>query len=163
MSNSGSQPNHSDDGSSQWTNGFPHDAWRSLYQPYIKAYKAGASAPTIEKDQVVYWYRPHLKDAPCSNDPLGRPRGAELYHDVVFVTTLLRSPGELIVTSGGKAPVTVQVPAGVRTTQIPLGTGRQQFSLRRNGAQILGGTSSKEVTNSCVTFNYNPFVGGFGL
>jgi glucan endo-1,3-alpha-glucosidase len=27
------EPNHSDDGSSQWANGMPHDGWRIIMKP----------------------------------------------------------------------------------------------------------------------------------
>jgi glucan endo-1,3-alpha-glucosidase len=45
-----SEPNHTDDGSSQWAAGFPHDGWRIIMKAYIAAYKAGASAPTVTQD-----------------------------------------------------------------------------------------------------------------
>lgn len=157
----GSQPNHSDDGSSQWVNGFPHDAWRDLSKPYISAYKAGQSAPVVDSEKLVYWYRPHLKDAVCTNDPLGPPRGKELTADVVFVSTLLKEPAQLTVTSGGRAPVTVNVGAGIQTRNFTMATGQQRFSVSRGGRELFGGTAPKQVSNSCVTYNFNAYVGSF--
>ncbi|VUC31218.1 unnamed protein product [Clonostachys rosea] len=158
---SGSQPNHSDDGSSAWADGFPHDAWRSLMKPYIAAYKAGAATPTVESDQLVYWFRPHPKDAVCTADTLGAPRGKELLADVVFVTTMLTEAGELTVTSGSNAPVTVNAEAGIHTFNFTMGVGAQDFRVKRGGADLLGGTSEKQIDDACEQFNYNPYVGSF--
>ncbi|PNP40176.1 hypothetical protein TGAMA5MH_07831 [Trichoderma gamsii] len=158
---SGSEPNHSDDGSSQWASGFPHDAWRDIYKPYIAAYKAGASSPTVNADEIVYWYRTIPHGTQCSNDPLGIPRGAELMHDLVFVSTLLTQPAQLTVTSGNVAPITVNADAGVHVFNFTMGIGKQSFSVSRGGKQILGGQSAKEITNSCQTYNFNAYVGKF--
>ncbi|KAK5998867.1 Mutanase [Cladobotryum mycophilum] len=157
---SGPQPNHSDDGSSQWANGFPHDGWRTLFRPYIAAYKSGASTPKVTTDEIVYWYRPTPRQAQCTNDPLGIPRGAELMDDLVFVSTLLTQPAQLTVHSGGQTK-TVNAPAGINTFNFTMGVGKQSFSVVRNGKQILGGDSKKDVTNSCQKYNFNAYVGTF--
>ncbi|KAI0518276.1 glycoside hydrolase family 71 protein [Xylaria bambusicola] len=156
---SGSQPNHSDDGSSAWASGYPHDGFRTLWAPYIAAYKSGADKPIVESDQLVYWYRTTPKDIVCTSDTLGPPNGIQYLADVVFVATMLTEPAELTMTSGGNAPVTVTIDAGIRTTNFTIGVGQQSFSVSRNGAMILSGTSDKEVTSSCETYNYNPYVG----
>ncbi|KAL9488233.1 hypothetical protein ACSS6W_000510 [Trichoderma asperelloides] len=155
------QPNHSDDGSSQWAKGFPHDAWRDIYKPYIAAYKAGASSPTVSADEIVYWYRTTPHGTQCSNDSLGIPRGAELMHDLVFVSTLLTQPAQLTVTSGNVAPITVNADAGIHVFNFTMGVGKQSFSVSRGGKQILGGQSAKDITNSCQTYNFNAYVGKF--
>ena len=128
-------------------------------KPYIAAYKAGASSATVTIDQVVYWYRPTPKDVTCSNDPLGPPRGKELLADVVFVATMLTAPAQLTVQSGSNAPVTVQVAAGIHTSNFTMGVGAQKFSVSRNGKTILSGTGGKQITNSCTIYNYNAYVG----
>jgi glucan endo-1,3-alpha-glucosidase len=130
-------------------------------KPYIAAYKVGASAPSVAEDQLVYWYRPTPRDVSCSGDPLGPPNGRELLADVVFVTTLLTSPATLTITSGNKASVTINAPAGVLTWNATMGLGSQTFEVTRNGATILGGTSTLQITNSCVFYNYNAYVGSF--
>ncbi|OHF01936.1 mutanase [Colletotrichum orchidophilum] len=158
---SGSQPNHTDDGSSAWATSFPHDAWRNLMKPYIAAYKSGADKPTVVSDELVYWYRPTPKNSVCTNDTLGAPNGTQYLADVVFVATMLTQPAELTVTSGGQAPATVPVSAGIQTTNFTMGAGAQKFLLSRDGVAILGGTSSKEIEGSCEKYNYNAFVGSF--
>ncbi|KAE8151799.1 glycoside hydrolase [Aspergillus avenaceus] len=151
--------NHSDDGSSQWAKDMPHDAWRNLYKPYIKAYKEGASAPTVEKEEVVYWYRPTPKDTPCSGDTLPRPNGVNMLHDSIFVATMLKEPGTLIVTSGSKQPVSIDVPAGIVTTNVSMGVGTQKFWVTRGGKAVLSGWSKYDVKDSCKYWNYNVYVG----
>jgi len=156
---SGSQPNHSDDGSSAWADGFPHDAWRTLMKPYIAAYKTGAEAPQVDEDQLVYWYRPTPWNVECSNDTLGGPRGRELLDDVVFVSTLLTELAELTVTSGGQDPVTVEVEAGIHTSNFTMGLGVQKFSVSRGGTEILSGEGEMEISDKCEVYNYNAYVG----
>ncbi|KAK7039500.1 glycosyl hydrolase family 71-domain-containing protein [Favolaschia claudopus] len=149
---SDSEPNHSDDGSSVWANGYPHAGWRIIMQAYIAAYKAGASAPSVTGDQVVYWYRGFPKNTRCTNDTLGPPNGIDLLQDLVFVTTLVASPAQLTVT----------VPAGVTTHNFTMGIGSQVFSLSRNGAQVGAGQGGLQIKDSCTIYNYNAYVGNFG-
>lgn len=155
------EPHHTDDGSSEWANGFPHDGWRLIMKPYIAAYKAGASAPTVTEDQLVYWYRPTPWDVTCTNDTLGPPNGRDLLADVVFATTLLTSPATLTITSGNNAPVSFDAPAGIVTFNVTMGLGSQTFEVTRGGTTIMGGTSSKEISDTCLTYNYNAYVGSF--
>ncbi|KAJ7068693.1 glycoside hydrolase [Mycena amicta] len=157
-----SEPDHSDDGSSVWANGYPHAGWRIITQAYISAYKSGASAPVVNSDQLVYWYRAFPKNTVCTNDTLGAPNGINLLQDLIFVTTLLTSPATLTVTSGSFAPVTITAPAGVTTHNFTMGIGTQTFSLSRNGAQIAGGTGGLVTKNTCLIYNFNAYVGSFG-
>jgi glucan endo-1,3-alpha-glucosidase len=158
---SGPEPNHSDDGSSAWAAGFPHDGWRLIMKPYIAAYKAGAAAPTVDADQLVYWYRPTPKDVTCTSDPLPAPNGISMLADLVFVTTMLTEAGTLTVTSGDQAAQTIDVPAGIVTSNFTMGVGTQTFEVNRNGAKILGGDGGLEIKNTCETYNFNAYVGSF--
>ncbi|KAL4787947.1 glycoside hydrolase [Aspergillus varians] len=153
--------NHSDDGAAQWAKDFPHDAWRILSKPYIAAYKAGEKTPTVESDQLVYWYRPTPKGVTCSKDPLGPPNGVNLLADSVFVTTLLTEPATLTVTSGSQQSVSVEVDAGIVTTDFPMDVGVQSFSVRRNGEEILGGDGGLDIQDHCDYYNFNVYVGSF--
>ena len=130
-------------------------------KPYIAAYKAGASQPSVDQDQLVYWYRPTPKDVQCTGDPLGPPNGRDLLTDAIFVTTLLTSPGQLTVQSGNNSPVTLDVPAGVTTHNFTMGVGSQSFSFSRSGSTILGGAGGLDITDTCVYYNYNAYVGSF--
>ncbi|PQE27415.1 Glycoside hydrolase family 71 protein [Rutstroemia sp. NJR-2017a BVV2] len=153
------EPHHTDDGSSQWADGFPHDGWRIISKPYIAAYKAGATTPSITQDQLVYWYRPTPKGITCTNDTLGPPNGIQYLADEIFVTTLLKSPATLIVTSGSNTPVAINVPAGIVTTNFTMGVGNQYFQVTRNGSPILSGYGGLNIANTCQKYNFNAYVG----
>lgn len=152
---------HSDDGSSQWAKGFPHDGWRIISKPYIEAYKSGASSPKVESDQLVYWYRPTPKGVSCSKDSLGPPQGIDMLSDSVFVTTLLTEPATLTVTSGSNKPVSKQAEAGIVTTNFTMGVGKQSFSVTRDGNKIMGGDGGLDIKNTCEHYNFNVYVGSF--
>ncbi|KAK6527374.1 hypothetical protein TWF281_010554 [Arthrobotrys megalospora] len=153
------EPNHKDDGSAQWADGMPHDGWRIITKAYIEAYKAGLSSPSVSQDSLVYWYRPHPKGISCTSDTLGRPNGADMLYDKVYVTTLLTAPATLVVKSGGNSAVTINVPAGVVTSNFTMGIGAQTFTLQRGGQTLLGGTGGLDIKNSCATYNFNVYVG----
>lgn len=150
---------HSDDGSSQWASNMPHDAWRELYKPYIAAYKSGASAPTVEEDKIVYWYRPTPKAVVCTGDSLPAPMGINLLSDSIFVATMLTSPATLTVYSGSNPPVSISVPAGIVTSSVNMGVGAQSFTLTRGGQVIVSGQGGLAVQNSCTHYNFNVYVG----
>ncbi|CAG8034747.1 unnamed protein product [Penicillium salamii] len=154
-----SEPNHSDDGSSQWATNMPHDAWRELYKPYIAAYKSGASAPTVEEDKLVYWYRPTPKGVVCTGDSLGAPNGISMLSDSIFVATMLTSPATLTVQSGNNSPVSINVPAGITTSNVTMGVGDQRFTLTRGGQTILSGRGGLTVQDHCTHYNFNVYVG----
>ena len=51
-------------------------AWLGLTQYYATAFKTG-SYPTIEKDQIYMWSRPHSSSAQAP-DPVGQPDNFQL-------------------------------------------------------------------------------------
>ncbi|KAK3503464.1 glycosyl hydrolase family 71-domain-containing protein [Neurospora crassa] len=168
---------HTDDGNSKWVNDMPHEGWMELAKPFIAAYKAGASKPDayISQDQIIYWYRPTLKSLNCDatdttmqdannssgNYFKGRPNGYETMEDAVFVVSLLKTAGQIKVTSGGNSAVTYRAPAGAYAQKVPMGVGKQRFELIRNGQSVLSGTSPRDVSNTCPCgiYNFNAFVG----
>jgi glucan endo-1,3-alpha-glucosidase len=139
----------------------PHDGWRMIMKPYIAAYKAGASEPIVDSESMVYWHRPTPKDVTCTNDTLPAPNGISMLHDMVFVTTMLTDAAVLTVTSGSEAAQTVNVAAGIVTSNFTMGVGSQQFSLSRDGNEIMGGKGGLDVTDQCETYNFNAYVGSF--
>ncbi|KAI9698860.1 MAG: hypothetical protein M1820_007367 [Bogoriella megaspora] len=168
---------HYDDGNSKWTNDMPHDGWLDLAKPFIAAYHAGASSPNsyITSDQIVYWYRQNPSSLNCdatdttSSQPAnnasgnyfeGQPSGYSSLSDSIFVVTLLTSPGTLTVSSGSNTQA-FNAPAGAAAFTVPMGIGKQSFTLSRSGATVLSGTSLKDVTNvcNCGIYNFNAYVG----
>lgn len=147
-----------------------------MAKPFIAAYKAGSKSVDrfIEKDQIIYWYRPTLKSANCDstdntmkpvNNPSenffqGRPNGADTLSDSVFVVALLKEPGTVQVASGSNSK-TLTAQAGANAWAVSMGTGKQTFSLTRGGNTVLSGTSPKDISADCICgiYNFNAYVG----
>lgn len=169
---------HLDDGNSKWTNDMPHDGFLQMAKPYIAAFKAGSKTVEnyIESDQLIYWYRPTLKSASCDstdtcNKPwlsstpnpnyfVGKPNGYDTMSDSIFVVALLKSAGTVTVTSGTNTQ-SFTANAGANAFQVPMGIGKQSFSLSRSGQTVLSGDSLKEIISDCVCgiYNFNAYVG----
>jgi hypothetical protein len=142
----------------------PHDGWLDMAKPYIAAYKAGATSVNnfIQDEQIIYWYRPTLRDLNCdatdttmvaANDNSGnyyegRPDGWQTMADSVFVVTLLKSAGTLIVNSGSTTQ-TFDAPAGAAAFSVPMAVGQQSFAISRNGQNVLAGVSLRDISSVC--------------
>jgi hypothetical protein len=147
-----------------------------MSKPYIAAFKAGASdvKPYITEDELVYWYRPTLRAINCDatdttmtdanngsgNYFKGRPDGWQTMSDSVFVVSLLKTAGQVSVSSGGNTQ-NFNAPAGAAAWTVPMGVGQQKFALQRNGATVMSATSLKDVNNVCPCglYNFNAYVG----
>lgn len=167
---------HNDDGCSKWVNEMTHGGWMDMAKPFIAVYKAGASSADsyIKSDQLIYWYRPSPREANCDatdttmvpagNDSgnyfQGRPDGFHLMADSAFVVTLLTSPAKVTALSGGNSQI-FNAPAGASIFSVPMGVGQQKFSLSRDSATVLSGTSLKDVVWGCICglYNFNAYVG----
>ncbi|KAL5358736.1 glycosyl hydrolase family 71-domain-containing protein [Aspergillus floccosus] len=165
---------HTDDGASKWINDMPHEGWLEISKPFITAYKAGAAAPTdfIKEDSLVYWYRPAPRGVNCDSTDtcmvpanngsgnyfMGRPDGWEAMEDAVFVVSLLKAAAKIEVASGGNSQ-TFEAPAGAAAFQVPMGVGKQNFAVVRDGKTVLSGTSPKDIIDGCVCglYNFNAF------
>ncbi|OCF72760.1 hypothetical protein I204_05989 [Kwoniella mangroviensis CBS 8886] len=150
---------HSDDGCSKWAQGLDHLPMLDLSLPYIKAWKSGSKTPIVEKDQVFYWYRPHLKSAECdSTDNYGsKPDGWDIVADTVFVTTMTKLGGTIKVTSGSNQPVSKLVKPGVQSVEIPMAAGKQTFEFFTLTGGYKRGEATVEVSDQCwkpMTSNY---------
>lgn len=81
--------------------------------------------------------------------------------DSIFVTTLLTEPATLSVTSGSNSPSSVEVGAGIVTSNFTMGVGSQSFTVTRGGEEILGGDGGLDIKDSCDFYNFNVYVGSF--
>ncbi|KZP22436.1 glycoside hydrolase family 71 protein [Athelia psychrophila] len=146
-------------GAVEWVTGMPHDAWRDVAAVYIAAYKAGASAPTVKTEELVYYYRPNPKDATCS-DSVAQPTGYDYDGDSIFVIAMTTSAGTVVINSGGVSTY-IDVPAGITNVSAPMTVGVQSFSLTRDSGAtvVMSGTSDLQVSSSCTVYNFNAYVG----
>jgi hypothetical protein len=90
----------------------------------------------------------------------GKPNGWETVSDSVFVTALLTSPADISVISGDSA-YHYSASAGVSTFSVPMGLGKQQFTMLRDGKILQSATSERDVTKTCDcgNYNFNAYVG----
>jgi len=131
-----------------------------MAKPFIAAYKAGKTMPTITTDQLIYWYRPTPKGVNCdSTDNAGsKPAGADLVKDNIYVVSLLTAAGRVTVNSGGTV-YAFDAPAGASAIAVPFHVGAQSFAL--DGAVKHSAVSLKDIVGECVCgiYNYNAYVG----
>ncbi|CAI6334123.1 unnamed protein product [Periconia digitata] len=134
-----------------WSSDMPHHGWLEMALPYIKAFKSGATAPAIEEEKLVYWYRTsRVADFPKAIE------GKETLRDSVFVVAHLKSAGTVTVTSGSTSQ-TFEAQAGASAFEVPMGYGQQTFKLSRGGQDVFSGTGKKQITNQGT--NLNAYVG----
>jgi glucan endo-1,3-alpha-glucosidase len=81
----GAQPN-----SNGWVDGFPHTEWLNMAPIYIFAFKTGRW-PSVVRDEMWIWSRPHPAKADAQNDPLGKPTG----YDWVILRSFCVTPSSL--------------------------------------------------------------------
>ncbi|KAJ9099281.1 hypothetical protein QFC21_004162 [Naganishia friedmannii] len=148
---------HTDDGSSKWAEDMPHGAMLEFAKPYIRAFKTGSPTPIIDRDMLVYWHRPTLKNVECdATDNCGaKPTGWEMLSDEIFVAAFALAPGKVQVTSGSNAVFEQDVPAGVTMIKVPMGAGEQYFHFTTTAGTDVNGTSEQSVETSCINNNYN--------
>ena len=168
---------HADDGNSKWVNDMPHEGWLEMARPFIQAFKAGAPTPDsfIQKDQLIYWYRPSPKNVQCnatdncqpwtSTTPnadytAGRPLGADTVADAVFVVALLTKPGQVSIHSGPNSQA-FDAPAGASSWSLAMSAGKQSFALARDGHIVFNDTSLRDIKDECPCgiYNWNAYVG----
>lgn len=117
--------------------------------PYIKAFKAGLSEPVIDREMLVYWYRPMMKDIDCDGTDAchTRPDGWQFVKDTVFVASFSKTGGSVKVTSGGKV-VEKDIGAGVTMMEFDMAVGDQTFEMTTSTAK-LSGKSAQPILGSC--------------
>jgi len=147
----GSQPN-----SQAWTDGMDHTAWLSLTKYYATAFKTG-QYPTIEKDQIVMWSRPHSTSA-TAPDPVPQPSNFQLFEDSIWVVVLATAPSNVILTTSSST--TFNVPAGLSKLSVPIFPGdTMKGTIERDGETIVElFPSNFTFQASPPSYNFNAFV-----
>jgi glucan endo-1,3-alpha-glucosidase len=147
-------------GSDAWVDGFDHSAWTEIIPFFITAYKGGlnlSDVPVVE-DTIVFYYRPHSRDAVASADPLPAPTGAPWPDDNLQALLFLTSPGTLVITSGSNSQ-SFSVLAGFNEiTYEGFSEGQQQVELVRDGVVVACGTGSVPINNDIEVYNFNAAV-----
>jgi len=154
-----SHSNEFSGGADAWCKGFKHDGWRLLNIPFTKAFKAQKTSVTtedIDTELVAFYHRPYPAKTLCTGQT--QPvLGSEFVPDQVTIISTLKSPAQLVVTSGG-VTTNIQVQAGLITNRVHMELGRQTVAVMRNGKKCGAVTSAVEVKDNCATPNYNANV-----
>ncbi|THH13902.1 hypothetical protein EW146_g6365 [Bondarzewia mesenterica] len=139
--------------------GFDHSKWRDVAQYYISYYKSG-TAPTIIKDEVVFWYRAYPKGVTCSTGTL--PRNAAFPADAVFALAMLKDTATITLAIGSNT-INFTAGPGLTMNSVPFPTEDHQIpyvAISRDGATIADTYGSMYVNQSgCTYYNFNPWVG----
>lgn len=145
-------------GSEVWVNGFDHEGINILTKYYSTAFKTG-QYPTITKDSIVMWQRPHAHDAIASNDGAGRPTGWDWTDDNLYAVVLTTGPATVTLTSGSNTE-TFSVQGGLSKLKVASAEGAMSGSIIRSGSTVASYASSGSVyTKNPSTYNYNYYLG----
>jgi glucan endo-1,3-alpha-glucosidase len=146
-----------------YVDGQNHSPWRIIAKYYISWWKNG-NKPAITKDQVVFWYRVHQRDAECSQGSR-KIRNSDLVEDAVFAWAAVTEESKISITLGhnisrnfkadGSRPAlgSIFFPKNLNDS----GT-TPRVTIERNGETIHHGRGSKPITPWCSTKNFNPIV-----
>jgi glucan endo-1,3-alpha-glucosidase len=141
----------------------PHLGYYELLKYYVSWYHIG-QMPVITKDAIFFFYRTHLKDAVASADlsacnlgPIPSSQKWGNIQDVIYVTTALTQPAQLVVQWGNNTQ-TYNVPAGLQTTDVPFMAGTPTFSLLR-GATKLTSIVGHQIAANPTVYNFNVYSG----
>jgi glucan endo-1,3-alpha-glucosidase len=141
---------------------------------YATAFKTG-SYPTVTKDQIFLWARPHPKDA-NSGDSVGKPTTWETVRlvsfarfartkttlqtlDAVWALVLATADGTVTLSTTNSDAKTFDVKAGANKLSIPISAGGgMSATLTRNGATVASVKPDFTFNGSPPNYNYNAFV-----
>lgn len=147
-------------GSNAWVDGFEHTPWLALTNYYATAFKTG-SYPSITKDSITMWSRPHPKGATATSDSMSKPTGWQDTDDNLYAVVMATSAATVTLKSGSTSQ-TFSVSAGVNKLKMPSAVGSMSGTIVRGGSTIASynAGSAFQYTNSPSTYNFNYFVGG---
>ena len=145
-------------GSEAWTYGFDHEGINVLTKYYSAAFKTGVY-PTITKDQIVMWQRPHPRAATASNDGAGRPTGWDWTDDTLYAIVFTTGAADVTLTSGSNSK-TFSVSGGLTKLKIDADFGGISGKILRSGNQVASYASAGfSYTATPSTYNFNYYLG----
>lgn len=128
-------------------------AFYDLTAYYTSWFKTGKQ-PKIVRDAIYYFHR--IQSVKAKHDPTKqkkafRVNGPKAY-DEIELLGFLKAPGILRITLNGKTHEKA-FPAGIHKFQIPLEEGRPEFSLVRNGKEIIKLKGNWDISNKITYSN----------
>ncbi|KAF9047688.1 glycoside hydrolase family 71 protein [Panaeolus papilionaceus] len=151
----GAQPN-----SQAWVDGYDHQGWMHLNAYFATTFKTGV-CPTVTRDQIYMWARPHPKDA-TSSDRVPKPNNWQLTDDTGSIIVLAKAPGTLDV-------YTTSLESSKQTFVVKQGLNKITFALRPDGGMKSVLIRDGQVVTECNpvgyrfesrpgVYNFNAFV-----
>jgi glucan endo-1,3-alpha-glucosidase len=132
-----------------------HAGYLELSKYYITWYKSNQQ-PAIDRDALFYFYRIHPMGLVISNDiPVTTLLGD--VQDELFLTTMLKRPAKLVVTSGGVRSQYDQAD-GINHVRVPFHVGSQVFEVSRDGSQQLL-INAPPVVTTLTNYDFFPTSG----
>ncbi|KIY50811.1 glycoside hydrolase family 71 protein [Fistulina hepatica ATCC 64428] len=142
-----------------YVDGYNHSAWREVAEYYIEYFKNG-SAPEIDTDKVVFWYRTYPKNITCSGGQT--VQNSDFPVDAVFAMALLTEDAEVTVALGTGNSATTTATAGISMHTVAFPDEDEQIpyvAITRNGETVADGYGSLDFRiTDCTYYNFNPFV-----
>jgi glucan endo-1,3-alpha-glucosidase len=133
-----------------------HRGYYNLSKYYIQWYKSGRK-PEIKEDKLFFFYRTQPLNSVAQRDSLG---GVKEIHgdvkDVIYVTTLLKSPAKLTVVTGGKFYSYNLNGGGTENVRVPFNVGKQLFEINRNGKRIIS-AQGEDIKANIEVYNFNVY------
>lgn len=147
-----------------YVKGQDHAPWRIITQYYIEWIKTGKQ-PEVTKDQVVFWYRVHARDAQC-NQGSAHIRHSDMVEDAVFAWALVTQDSKISMSLGDNQYYDFHADtSGPAMGSIPfpedLGGSEgktPKVAIMQNGKTAFVGSGAKRITSWCSTKNFNPVV-----
>ncbi|RAI45013.1 endo-1,3-alpha-glucanase family glycosylhydrolase [Rhodoplanes roseus] len=138
-----------------------HGAYLRASRYYMEWFKSGRP-PTIARDELFYFYRPHPKTAEgvidFTPERRGRPSHVETLTDAVHLATFLTAPAELSIRIGAKTHDVV-VPTGPGLVSVPLSQGDVAVELRRHGSPSMTAALPIPISRFAMPGNFNYLSG----
>ncbi|KAF9046563.1 glycoside hydrolase [Panaeolus papilionaceus] len=144
--------------SQAWTDGMDHTGWLELTGYYAAAFKTG-QFPTVDKDKLFMWSRPHPAKA-SAPDPVPQPTNYELFEDTVWAVVMATAPSTVNLATSATNTKSFEVPAGVSKLAMPISAGGiMKGNIVRDGKVVLELNPTQfQFQGSPKTYNYNAFV-----
>ncbi|KAG1742365.1 glycoside hydrolase family 71 protein [Suillus paluster] len=145
--------------SQAWVDGNDHTGWLNLTSYYASAFKTG-TYPTLTKDQLVMWSRPHPAAASASNDPVGKPTNYQITQDKVWAVVLATSPATVVLSTSSTQSQTFNVSAGVSKLSVSIQPGGTMHGTLTRGGQTVIDLQATNFTFEAepTTYNFNAHV-----
>ena len=127
-------------------------AFYDLTAFYTSYFKTGKQ-PEIVRDAIYYFHRTQNADAPCDlsrQKKQFKVKGPEVFNEIELLG-FLKEPGTRRIMLNGKVHEQ-EFPAGIHSFKIPLEEGRPEFSLLRDGKELISLKSNREISNK-ITYS----------